>query len=108
MRAPDSLAQTLQPHDLAVIDEEVDVDRVILDAPFKPRGVGCLEHQFVEPDTGDLRDDVGAPTLDVFRRALRLDHDDLGAARETCPARPMTHSASRTPSAAPVLARAPN
>src|SRR6185312_4766492 len=79
VRTPDSRAQAFQLHDLAVVDEQVDVDAVMLEVPFKHRGIGGFEHDIVEADAfGDLRDHVDAPAVDVLGQAFRLDHDDLG------------------------------
>src|SRR5207248_11713512 len=76
--APDAGAQRLQLHDLAVVDEQVDIVAVVFDIPFEYFGVRGLEHDFVE---SDLVDDpcyyVGAPAPDVLGDALAFDHDDI-------------------------------
>src|SRR5690242_7006286 len=84
VRAPDAGTQTFQLHDLAVVDEEVDVDAVMLEIPFKHRGICGFEHNSVEADAfGDLRDHIDPPAVDVLGDAFRLDHDDLGSGGET-------------------------
>src|SRR5262249_21251224 len=60
--APDARAQTLELHDLAVIDEEIDVGTVVLHVPLERRRIGGLEHHLLDAQrVDDGFHDVGPP-----------------------------------------------
>jgi hypothetical protein len=82
MRAPDASAEAFELDDLAVVDEQVDVDAVVLDVPGEDLRLGRLEHHVFEPEfRHDVSDDVGAASavtgaLEGRRRCWRTRRPD--------------------------------
>jgi len=98
--SPDAGAQTFQLHDLTVMDKQVHFGAVILDVPREHIGIGDLEHQFFHADLVDeFRGNVRAPSVNIFRDALALDHNDLRAGFENRFACAIVQLGSRVPSA---------
>src|SRR5437667_12682287 len=78
--APDTRAQCLELHDLAVVDEQIDLVSVVLDIPFEYRRVGAFEHDLFEPELiDDAGDHISAPGAHVFGDPFAFDHDDVGS-----------------------------
>src|ERR1043166_5465084 len=48
--SPNACTQTLQLHDLAVVDKKVYVCAIVFNVPCEYVGIGRLEHQFVHSD----------------------------------------------------------
>lgn len=112
-RPPDAGTQTFQLHDLTVLDKQVHFGAVILDVPREHIGIGDLEHQFFHADPVDeFRGNVRAPSVNIFRDALGLDHNDLRAGFENRFACAIVQLGLRVPSAfsspAAVAPPAPN
>src|SRR5215471_16420752 len=77
---PDACAQTLQLHDLTVIDKQIHSRSVILDVPCKYIGIGGFEHQFVHADLIDkFCRHIRAPRIHTLGDSFAFDHDDFSA-----------------------------
>ena len=63
-----------------MIDEEIHVGSVMLDVPGEDYRLRSFEHHFLKTECFDeFCDDVGSPCANIFRNALRFDHDQVGA-----------------------------
>src|SRR5438552_18458630 len=82
--SPDASAQTLQLHDLAVVDKEIHLCSVIFDIPCEYIGISGFEHQLVH---ADLIDEfcryIRAPLINALGDSFTLDHDIVRAGFET-------------------------
>src|SRR3989442_14039213 len=75
-RPPDTGAQALELHNLAMIDEEIYFRPIVLHIPCEYLRISRLEHQLVQAKLVDeSRRHVRAPWLDIFRDPLAFDHD---------------------------------
>src|SRR5205823_3744715 len=76
--SPDARAQTLELHDLTMINEQVDVASVVLDIPCEYFRICCFEHQLVGAELiNQKRRHICAPRVCVFGDSLSLNHDKL-------------------------------
>lgn len=72
------MTEARQLHDLAVVDEEVDVDTKLPDVPVVHGGVSSLEHDTLLGELlHDPGDNVGPPRGNVLGDTLRFDHKSL-------------------------------
>src|SRR5881275_2572486 len=78
--SPDAGAETLELHDLTVINEEVDVASVVFDIPSEYFRICCFEHQIVCAELiNQKRRHICSPWVGVFGDSLRFNHDKLYA-----------------------------
>src|SRR5436190_10742341 len=69
--SPDARAQTLELHDLTMINEQVDVASVVLDIPCEYFRICCFEHQLVGAEfINQKRRHICAPRVCVFGDSL--------------------------------------
>lgn len=77
------MTQARKLHDLAVVNEEVNINTKLPNVPVVHLGIGSLEHNAVLGKfLHDAGDNVGAPRVHVLGDTLGLDHQALDACVE--------------------------